>query len=36
MNCYSMAAVVTHMLAHGAELIGQMQYENAYRNSKDI
>ena len=25
------AAVVKHMLAHGAELIGEMQYENAYR-----
>jgi catechol 2,3-dioxygenase-like lactoylglutathione lyase family enzyme len=25
------AAVVEHMLAHGAELIGEMQYENAYR-----
>lgn len=24
-------AVVAHMLAHGAELIGEMQYENAYR-----
>lgn len=23
-------AVVTHMCAHGAELIGEMQYENAY------
>jgi catechol 2,3-dioxygenase-like lactoylglutathione lyase family enzyme len=23
--------VVAHMLAHGAELIGEMQYENAYR-----
>jgi len=26
-----LAAVVTHMLAHGAELIGQMQYGDAYR-----
>lgn len=26
-----LAAVITHMLAHGAELIGQMQYEAAYR-----
>jgi catechol 2,3-dioxygenase-like lactoylglutathione lyase family enzyme len=25
------AAVVEHMLAHGAELIGEMRYENAYR-----
>jgi catechol 2,3-dioxygenase-like lactoylglutathione lyase family enzyme len=24
-------AVVTHMLEHGVELIGKMQYENAYR-----
>src|SRR5688500_14913377 len=24
-------AVVAHMLKHGAELIGEMQYENAYR-----
>lgn len=24
-------AVVAHMLAHGAELIGQMKYENSYR-----
>ena len=24
-------AVVAHMLAHGAQLIGEMQYENAYR-----
>ena len=24
-------AVVTHMLAHDAELIGQMQYENSYK-----
>ena len=24
-------AVVSHMLAHGAELIGEMQYENTYR-----
>jgi catechol 2,3-dioxygenase-like lactoylglutathione lyase family enzyme len=24
-------AVVTHILAHGAELIGEMNYENAYR-----
>ena len=24
-------ALVTHMRAHGAELIGEMQYENAYR-----
>ena len=23
--------MVTHMLAHGAELIGEMNYENAYR-----
>lgn len=27
----NIAAVVEHMLAHGAELIGEMQYENAYR-----
>ena len=25
------AAMVEHMLAHGAELIGEMQYEHAYR-----
>jgi hypothetical protein len=25
------AAVVEHMLTHGAELIGEMQYENTYR-----
>ena len=25
------AAAVAHMLAHGAELIGEMQYEKAYR-----
>src|SRR2546421_11674717 len=24
-------AVVAHMLEHGAELIGEMQYENTYR-----
>jgi catechol 2,3-dioxygenase-like lactoylglutathione lyase family enzyme len=24
-------AVIAHMLKHGAELIGQMQYENTYR-----
>ena len=24
-------SMVTHMLAHGAELIGEMNYENAYR-----
>jgi catechol 2,3-dioxygenase-like lactoylglutathione lyase family enzyme len=24
-------AIVAHMRAHGAELIGEMQYENAYR-----
>jgi catechol 2,3-dioxygenase-like lactoylglutathione lyase family enzyme len=24
-------AIVAHMLAHGAELIGEMKYENAYR-----
>ncbi|MBE1163043.1 VOC family protein [Dyella sp. 7MK23] len=24
-------AVVAHMLSHGAELIGQMKYENSYR-----
>lgn len=24
-------AVVAHMLAHGAELVGQMKYENSYR-----
>ena len=24
-------AVVEHMQAHGAELIGEMQYEDAYR-----
>ena len=27
----NIAAVVEHMLAHGADLIGEMQYENAYR-----
>jgi catechol 2,3-dioxygenase-like lactoylglutathione lyase family enzyme len=25
------AAVTEHMLAHGAQVIGEMQYENAYR-----
>lgn len=27
----NIAAVVAHMLEHGAELIGEMQYENTYR-----
>jgi hypothetical protein len=26
-------AVITHMRAHGAELIGEMEYENTYRLS---